>query len=542
MKLPSMKYADKIRKTTQVRFGGLSHYIGAEDGGIWDMQNMTSDHAPVLATREKRYLYRKLEAPGGIYAWDKLCWVDGGKFYYDGVEKGEVRPGVKSFAAMGAYIIILPDKRYYNIDTDAFGELEAQWSGESLTFGNGLLYEEAAEANTISCEGVDWAQFFKAGDAVTISGCSKYPGNNKTIIIRQVSGDKLYFYEFSFTLDGEAGDQAYQETGTLTIRRKVPDLIYCCENENRLWGCSDTAIYASKQGDIFNWEVYDGLESDAYAVEPGSTGYFTGCISYRGYPVFFKEEQIYKVYGCQPSNFEVVGSATLGLAEGSGGSLAIAGETLFYLSRSGIMAYTGGIPQSIGKAFGPEHFRDAVAGADGLKYYVSMRGDDGCRRLYVYDTQRGTWHVEDQIHATHFAYCGGALYCLNDRGEIWILGNPQEKPEGAAREPDVEWMVEWCDFTEDSPNKKGLGKIQIRLSLDAGAELKAWMQFDSDGQWRLVKVLEGEDPKRSYYLPLVPRRCDHYRLKLTGTGGCKIYSLVREVYAGSEMKSYPGRN
>lgn len=542
MRLPSMKYADNIRKAKQVKFGGLSHYIGAEDGGIWDMQNMTSDHYPVLATREKRYLYRILTEPGGIYVWDKLCWVDGDKFYYDGVEKGSVTPGMKTFSSMGPYIIILPDKCYYNIDTDVFGNLEAAWSGDSLTFTNGLLYEEAAEANTIYCQGVDWAQFFKAGDAVTISGCTKHPGNNKTIIVRQVSGDKLYFYEFSFTLDGENADQEYQETGTLTIQRKVPDLKYCWENENRLWGCSDTTIYASKQGDIFNWEVYDGLESDAYAVEPGSTGYFTGFISYRGYPIFFKEEKIYKVYGSIPSNFEVVGSATLGLAEGSSGSLAIAGETLFYLSRSGIMAYTGGIPQSVGKAFGTEHFKNAVAGSDGMKYYISMQREDGTWRLYVYDTQRGTWHIEDQTHATHFAYCGGNLYCLNDQGEIWIIGNPQELPEGVTQEEDVEWSVEWGDFTEDSPNKKGLGKLQIRLSLDKMAQLQVYMQFDSDEQWRLVKELVGDDPKRSYYLPLVPRRCDHYRLLLKGKGGCKIYSLVREVYAGSELKSQPGRN
>lgn len=50
------------------------------------------------------------------------------------------------------------------------------------------------------------------------------------------------------------------------------------------------------------------------------------------------------------------------------------------------------------------------------------------------------------------------------------------------------------------------------------------------------------DAKRSYYLPIIPRRSDHYRLKLTGTGGCRIYSLVRETYSGSELKSQQGRN
>ena len=51
---------------------------------------------------------------------------------------------------------------------------------------------------------------------------------------------------------------------------------------------------------------------------------------------------------------------------------------------------------------------------------------------------------------------------------------------------------------------------------------------------------EGE--KRSYYLPIIPRRGDHYRMKIVGKGGCRIYSLVREYYSGSELKSVQGRN
>lgn len=541
MRLPNVKYSDGIKKGKQVKFYGLNHTEGARDGDIWDMQNMTGDYYPVLATRAKRYLYRKLEQPGGIGCWDKLYWVDGDKFYYDGVEKGTVTVGEKTFGALGGYVVILPDKCYYNIVTGEFGCLEATWTGEKLTFTNGLLYEEEADANAIYCEGVNWADYFKEGDAVTISGCTKHEANNQSIIIRAIDGDKMYFYEFSFTLDGDDGNEEYEETGELSITRKMPDLKYVFENENRLWGCSNTTLYASALGDIFNWEVYDGLDSDAYAVEPGSTGYFTGGISYRGYPIHFKEEHIYKVYGSLPSDFEVMGTATLGLADGSGRSLAVAGETLFYLSRSGIMAYTGGIPEPVSKAFGTERFKNAVAGSDGLKYYVSMQGEGGTWWLYVYHTQTGLWHKEDQMHVTHFAYWDGNLYCLNDAGEIWILSNVQDPPEGAELEDDFAWSVEFGDFEEGNPDKKGFGKLQLRMELDKGAQFEALIEFDSNGNWISVRKLEGEDPKRSWYLPVVPRRCDHYRLKLQGTGGCRIYSLAREFYSGSELRTY-GRN
>lgn len=297
MKLPQISYADGIKTAKQDEFAGLNHNLGAKDGELWDMRNLCSDYHPLLATRQRRMLYKTLQAPGGLFCWDKLCWVDGTTFYYDGAAKGTVTAGQKTFTALGVYIVIFPDKAYYNTAADEFGNLEATWTGASLTFTNGKLYEEDAEANCIQAAGVNWADYFKAGDAVTIAGCTKHPENNKTPVIREIDGDKLYFYEYIFTLDGEDGVTPYTETGELSVSRTVPDLLFVCENENRLWGCDKTTIYASKLGDIFNWNVYDGLATDSYSVDTGSAGSFTACISYLGYPIFFKEDHIYKVYG-----------------------------------------------------------------------------------------------------------------------------------------------------------------------------------------------------------------------------------------------------
>lgn len=193
MKLPSVLYADGIKKGKQVKFGGLNHNLGAGDGELWDMRNLTSDYYPLLATRAPRRLYKTLGDAGGLFCWEKLCWTDGTGFYYGGERKGTVTAGQKTFAALGAYIVIFPDKAWYNTLTGEFGSLEATWSGSSLTFTNGKLYEEDAEANCIQASGVNWEDYFKAGDAVTIEGCTKHPENNKTPIIREIDGDKLYF-------------------------------------------------------------------------------------------------------------------------------------------------------------------------------------------------------------------------------------------------------------------------------------------------------------------------------------------------------------
>ena len=529
MRLPSMKYSSRLVKSKQIKFGGLAHYEGAQDGELWDMQNLTSDYYPLLAPRRPRPKYQSLKNASGLCSREKLCWTAGTEFFYGGKRKGSVSSGGnKTFAALGAYIIIMPDKCWYNTDTDEYGLIESTWNGEKLVFQKG----EGSNGSTIWVEGVDWLKYFRVGDTVSISGCTIMPGNNKSITIRDIDGDKLFFGEDSFS--GKGDWASYSESGSLEIKRRMPDLKFLCEHENRLWGCTDSTIYACKSGDIFNWYTYDGLADDAWSLMPGSEGAFTGCTSYGGYAVFFKENQICKIYGSLPSDFQLLSSATMGLAKGSEKSLAVAGETLFYLNRNGIMAYTGGIPQPISEAFGTDRFEDAVAGSDGLKYYVSMKSPDGWG-LYVYDTQRGLWHREDDKQIVQFAQCDGNLYMLDASGDIWIAGNGIYSEQLTLEDP-VEWTAEFADFTDKEPNHKGICKLQLRLELDADSTCLVWIQYDSSGKWQRVSLMEGEGRKRSCVVPLIPQRADHYRLKITGTGPCRIHSLTREYYVGSEIR------
>ena len=541
MKLPSMAYSNGMASATQTSFAGLNHTPGAGDGELYHMENLTGAYYPLLSSRPPRWKVGTLTQPGGLFAHTELCWVDEKGFWYNGERKGDVTAGEKQFAALGAYLLIWPDKAYYNTQTGVLGSLEARWAGQGVSFQNGTLYEQEAQASTIQAAGVHWADHFQKGDAVTISGCVLHPENNKTIIIRDIQGDKLVFYEYSFALEGEKGDQPYTESGEVTIARTLPDLDFVCENENRVWGCKGNTIYCSKLGDPFNWNVFDGLATDAYAVDTGSAGEFTGCVSYLGYPIFFKEDHIYKVYGTIPSNFQVMGTSTLGVAQGCGKSLAVAGEVLFYVSRAGVMAYSGGVPQCISRGLGSQRLYRAAAGADGLRYHLSAQDEDGNWHLLVYDTQTKLWHREDDTQATHFAAHGGSLYLLSQGGEIWTVGDVAQPPEGAKQEGQVAWVAEFADFTDGSPDKKGLFRLHIRLEVAEGGQVQAWAQVDSDGVWHPMGQPIGPTPKRSFQLPMVIRRGDHYRIKLTGTGACRIYSITRERYGGSAYNATPGR-
>lgn len=527
--LPSLPYGDGIRKAVSEVFGGYDHNLGAGNGTIWYEENMTSDYYPVMGARAPRYRAGFAAAPYGIYALEGLWIVDGTKLVHDGVEVCAVTAGRKQFAAMGKRLLIWPDKIVIDAETDEALPLGASVT-DTCTIGDGTYAGEPAVGNTITCAGRDWSEDFRVGDGVTVSGAS-IPGNNKTAVVREIEGDELRFYENVFE---------EEEPVMLTVSREIPDLDFLCVNENRCWGCRGDTIYASKLGDPSNWNVFDGVSTDSWAVDAGSSGAFTACCSYLGYPVFFKEEHIYKVYGAKPSAFQLMGSATLGVAQGSDRSLAIAGETLYYLSRAGICAYAGGVPEIISSPLGLERFRNAVGGSDGRKYHVTMRGSETGPGHFVWD--RSLWHREDGESAVGFAYSDGELWMLTERKELLGLGLA-EAPEGAAAEADMPSLVETNDFTEGDPNRKGTAKLQLRGELGRGASLTVKIRFDSgragspsdtDGSWETVKTLYATE-KRSWYLPIVPRRSDHFRLRFEGVGEWRLYSLVRENYSGSEI-------
>lgn len=620
MELPKMKYSSRIGKTVQDSFAGYRHTMDAGDGEIWDMQNLSSRYAPLMTTRLPRKTTARLNKPNGLYAMEKLAWVDGGTFYYDGVAEGVVSDGRKRFASLGSRIIILPDMCYYDVASGEFGTLGKAVTLQSARLKDGFYAGEFAEANTLYSSEVNFNDYFNTGDAVALSGLSNEE-NNKTPIIREISedGHELRFYEnvftlgeantrvtevdsepmqaqltgtrymaasvgaggkLAFTLDQETAisasaegaaaavgkyfyqltdsavkgvetnvyykvteasftgnylemtleatrSMAYNAETNVTVEREIPEMDYMCANENRLWGCKGDTVYASKPGDPFNWNVFDGIASDSYAVDAGSPGDFTGCVSYAGYPVFFKEHHIYKMYGTMPSNFELVASATMGIDTGSGDSPAIAGETLFYLSPQGVTAYAGAVPTLLHDAFGTDSYKNAVGGSDGVKYYISMQGISG-PRLFVYDTQKGMWHREDNIEAVGFARTEDGTYILAADGRLMQI----DAGEGET----VDWWAEFGDFTENEPNRKGVSRIQLRFELAKGARFKVEMNFDSQKRWDTVMQLVGEREKQSFIIPIVPRRADHWRLRLSGSGECTVYSIAREFYKGSDWR------
>lgn len=81
--LPSLSELNTSREMIS-EFGGYNHNLRINNNEFSDMQNMTSTHYPVLSPRSVRGRVRSLTKPNGLFAHNKLAWVDGTTFYYDG--------------------------------------------------------------------------------------------------------------------------------------------------------------------------------------------------------------------------------------------------------------------------------------------------------------------------------------------------------------------------------------------------------------------------------------------------------------------------
>ena len=100
-------------------------------------------------------------------------------------------------------------------------------------------------------------------------------------------------------------------------------------------------------------------------------------------------------------------------------------------------------------------------------------------------------------------------------------------PAPAGTTETVRSVAEFNDFTDRTLDRKHPTRLRLRLELDAGAALRIALQYDGDGVWRDECVL-APGGKRTVAVPLLPRRCDHYRVRLTGEGGWKLWELARE--------------
>ena len=482
-------------------------------------------------------------------AWTKftLCKADGSS--YEEPYNGESEPTYTETDADGNTKKVSPPNGQLWLDTSSVPHSLKVYSASS-----GMWVSIATTYIKIESSQID--KKFEVFDGINISGL----GEDKTLNNYDADNEEIHGHlrEQLKDLEGSAVvwakgenyivvvgiiDREVTISNKITIERKMPDVDFVIESQNRLWGCkygianngeTVNEIYCSKLGDFKNWNCFMGLSTDSYAASVGSDGQFTGAITHLGYPLFFKENYMHKVYGNYPANYQIQTTSCRGVQKDSEKSLAIVNEVLYYKSRNAVCAYDGSLPVEISSALGDVSYFNAVAGSHGNKYYISMndseKASDGSWSLFVYDTSKGMWHKEDDLHAKAFCSCRGELYYIADRDTRirTVLGS------GTIDTEPVEWMAETGTLGIYTPDKKYVSRMAVRMSLDIGTRVYFYAQYDSSGEWEYMFTMTGSS-LRSFSVPIRPKRCDHMKIRIVGEGDAKIYSIAKTIEQGSDM-------
>ena len=312
---------------------------------------------------------------------------------------------------------------------------------------------------------------------------------------------------------------------------------YMFEANNRLWACRYgedykgdfvNEIYASARGSFRSFYKFDNTADESYILSLGSSGAFTGVANFGGYPVFFKENYCHIIHGTYPSSFQLTTETGAWVASGSNKSVCVDDGVIYFHGKDGIYAYDGASKQKISEALGTDRYRDAVGGIINGKYYVSMRDSSDTYTLFVFDRASGMWHKEDSTQAVFFAPFKGDLYMVDNKYCISTINGSQGVLEG-----DVEWYAESGRIGFITPDSKYIGKIQLKMLIPVGSSIKVYIQYDSDGYWEFKGAVEGKNAL-SFNLPIMPRRCDHFSIKLSGKGECKVFSITKTYETGGE--------
>ena len=181
-------------------------------------------------------------------------------------------------------------------------------------------------------------------------------------------------------------------------------------------------------------------------------------------------------------------------------------------------------------ALGDETYEKAVAGVLGNKYYISMQDAKEQYHLFVYDTKKGMWHREDDTQATEFCNCRGDLYYIDyaDNQIKTVRGT------GITDTAPIKWNAVTGIIGTDSPDKKYISRMDVRMSLDVGTRVAFYAEYDSSGEWEYLFTMTGTR-LGTFPVPIRPKRCDHLRLKIIGNGDAKIYSICKTIEQGSDV-------
>jgi hypothetical protein len=204
-----------------------------------------------------------------------------------------------------------------------------------------------------------------------------------------------------------------------------------------------------------------------------------------------------------------------------------ANGVLYYLGAHGPQRFDG-VAECVGKALGQDRLSGGAAGEMNGWYYLSAQEAAGGWSLYVLNTRKGAWHRQDDAHALAFAALNGEMYMLCKNGAVYAMNGTAGTPEPE----DVTWYAETAEMGYEYPEHQYMSRFLLRMMLGKEAFCRFLVQYDSDGVWREQGIVQGSGKTNLLLMPIIPRRCQHMKVRLEGQGDMRLYGMARVLFAG----------
>ena len=313
----------------------------------------------------------------------------------------------------------------------------------------------------------------------------------------------------------------------LTDLTETTDLISA--NDNRMFALIDSTIYTSDIGDITNWTTGDADRINL----TGMIGSGTALINYHDMTIGWSDQTMHIVYGKIKDDFDPTEPINTGNV--SDKSTLIHGENgvLYWLDYGKFMAFTGGLPINISKKVTKYleninyTYKDKIISGQNRQYiYISFPYETATSNNLTleYDTERNLWYPMNKGYDEFFTI-GQDLYGVDSDGVV------RKMIQGTA---DDSTAITWSHTmgVKDGLPLKNLKHITdlyalVDLPISSTLILSYSTTVDNDDFATLYTFTSNADEQnqRIRIPTTILQRINWFRLKLSGTGPCKVHYL-----------------
>ena len=432
-----MKIAEPYRKINKKQdtidvFGGFNNTEDAQKNEFSHMKNVSHAKYPSIVPRNPRELLQTLVKPNGVLSFKgSLYTVDGISFKKDGVAKGTVADSKKCMIEFNQYILIFPDKAFYDTMNNTFG-----------SFANGTIVSSAN-----------------------------------------------------------------------------PDVDKATVHNNRVFGIKGANIYATKQGDFKEWNVFDQLLTDSWATDVAGAVSFKTIGTYQNHVVMQSDKNMFELYGYNPSNFQVQETIKIG---SNVFSYAEVDSILYFANRDGIFAYAGGVPRRLSQSIDMP-LESAELGSDGRYLYASVF--DGTNyHLFVYDSETRLITREDNLNVVQFTLHDDHILALCADGKLYKFDSGTEV---------IEWELETIELKDDYFINKGMKRLELHAEMSPSSVINLFVKQENGGSYTHVGTFLAETDKNLLLPVNLSQNC--YKIKITGRGYVKLNAIRRTIIGGGRI-------